>query len=81
LVAVVDDAAGKERLGHQVHGNHDDAVDPEEQQVRQNEQHDSGVGVAAVEMALEPVVRCSATVGAQQLRIIGRGPIELRAFE
>jgi len=81
VTQAVDDAAGKERLRHEMHCNHDDAVHAEEDQVCEHEQHDAGVGVIAVEMAFEPVIGRATPVGAQQLRVAGGGAVQLGSLE
>ncbi len=80
VAEAVDDAAGEERLRGEVHGDHDDAGHAEQQQVRQHEQHQAGVGMCAVEAPLEPVigraapVSCAAAAGRGSRRDTARNP-------
>ena len=77
----VDDAAGKERLRHEVHGDHHDARNAEQQQVRGDEHHDAVMRVCAVEAPFEPVLRRTAPVVLQRLGIVRRDVVQLIALE
>ena len=77
----VDDAAGKKRLRHQMHGDHHDARNTEQQQVRGDERHDAKVRIAAVETPFEPVLRRAAPVVLQRLRIVRRDAVQFIALE
>jgi len=64
-----------------MHGDHHDARDTEQQQVRGDEYHDAKARVAAVETPFEPVPRRAAPVVLQRLRIVRRDAVQFIALE
>ena len=77
----VDDAGGHERDPDHLAGPDDDA--PEAEQGESEEQHQGRTEfrIAAVDVALEPVVRRTATVLLGDRRILARRPIQVDAIE
>jgi hypothetical protein len=74
-------AAGEERLRAQVDSDHDDSRDSEQDQGRGRKQHDPEIREAAVEVALDPVVRRALAIILQNGRVLRGDVVELVAFE
>ena len=81
VAQTVDHSTGEERLRNQVHGHHDNRRHPEQNHVRQDKQPHAEIAMAAVEVALDPVIRSAAPVILEDLRVPARRGVKLIALQ